>query len=381
MRGALKYNLLKGVGGWSPAQLDAYMASLTDGLFFDFTKTDRHFQENTGQTLADDVGEAIGLALDQRTWAGKTLAELIAAAPEMITNGDFSVGTGWSNNSGWAITGGQLVATATAAFSGSSQNEAFTAGRLYRVVFDVVVTAGGVRPVFLNGSQTTGTLRSASGTYTEYLLAQTGNTSIQMQAGSGGFTGAIDNVSIKEIAGNHGIQATGTLKGVRQTTGDKFDGSDDNNLTPYLAGSGNNFMVGLVTVPASLGGTQVICGAVDGSANNFYFGFTTAGLLRVGVGNTPATAGLADQRGQEIVVGISTDGAIWRAFEGPQQAGADTALGGASPVSGVPFRLGAFNVNGSAGNWFAGSIKKFVAGRDHLTLARYQQIRSALLAA
>jgi hypothetical protein len=43
-------------------------------------------------------------------------------------------------------------------------------------------------------------------------------------------------------------------------------------------------------------------------------------------------------------------------------------------------RLGAYNNNGSASNFFSGSIAKFVVGREFLTLERYLQIRNALLA-
>lgn len=368
----------EGVGGFS---LDAYMASLSDGLYFDATKTDRFFQENTGPTLADDVGEAIGLAMDQRTWGGQTLAEVLAAATELVVNGNFSVGTGWTLLSGWAISGGAAVVTAAAAYTSASQAFGFVAGKTYQVTYDVVAaSAGSVRPVFLNGTQTTGTARTAPGTYTELLVAQAGNNSFAMQAGSGGFTGSIDNVSVKLIPGNHGLQATGTLKPVRQTTGAKFDGWDDYLSTLVQPGSGPNFSVALLTVPASLGGFQYAFGSTDGT-NRFGYGFNPDGTVGFGFGTTSpiAAKGTTDTRGTEVVVGMSSDGVDALGFVGAEQEYA-AALAG-SMNNGRAFYLGAVNGVGIVTNFFGGSIKKLVAGRDHLSLSRYQQIRTALLSA
>lgn len=81
----------------------------TDGFYFDFSKTDRLFQDTTGQTPADDPGESVGLALEGHGWGGKTLSQLIALQPEVVTNGDFSGGsTGWTLND-WTIVNGKAV--------------------------------------------------------------------------------------------------------------------------------------------------------------------------------------------------------------------------------------------------------------------------------
>lgn len=368
----------EGVGGFS---LPAFMAGQTDGLYFDTTQLDRFFQENTGPTLADDVGEAIGLALDQRSWNGQTLAQIVAAATELVVNGNFSVGTGWTLLSGWAISGGAAVVTAAAAFTSASQAFGFVAGKTYQVTYDVVAaSAGSVRPVFLNGTQTTGTARTAPGTYTELLVAQAGNNWFAMQAGSGGFTGSIDNVSVKLIPGNHGVQATGNLKPVRQSAGAKFDGSDDNWLSTYAPGSGANFAVVLLTVPASVGSLQIFLGANDAGLNYAFLGIDAAtGKLRYGVGTTLANSPGGAIIGQTLVVGLTWDGAgSFRVFQDNAEVVSST-YGGTPPTS-QPFRIGARNSSGSPINYFSGSVSRVLAGREFLALARYQQIRSSLLA-
>lgn len=380
MRGALKYNLL-GVGGWSPAQLDAYMASLTDGLYYDTTKLDRFFQEDRGTTLADDVGEAIGLALDSRLWGTKTFAELLAAQPEIVVNGGFDTAASWNFTPNWSISGGALLASSVGAFGLTSQPYAFAADRAYKVTYTInALSAGSVRVNFINGTQVNGTERFSPGTYTDYLTAKTGNNTIAVQAASSGFTGSVDNVSIKEIPGNHALQTTGTLKPVRQTTGAKFDGSDDNWLTPYLAGAGSNFIVALVDIPASIAATQMLIGANEGSdANRFRLCVSTAGAVRAAVGNTAIHDGTGDVRGQMLVIGMTFNGTTVDVFADASNVGSFTQSG--TPTTSIPCRIGARNDNGGAGSFFAGSIKKLVAGRDYLSLTRYQQIRTALLAA
>jgi len=56
MRAGKKLTVLGGV----PINLDAYLARLSSGFRLNFRKTDRFFQDSSS-TLADDVGESIGL--------------------------------------------------------------------------------------------------------------------------------------------------------------------------------------------------------------------------------------------------------------------------------------------------------------------------------
>lgn len=368
--------------GWSQAQLDAFMASQTDGLFFDFTKTDRHFQEGAGSTLADDVGEAMGLAMDQRSWSGQTLAQIIAAAPELVTNGNFLSAGSWTVDGGWAITGGALVATNAGAFTYNPQNIALVADTWYRVSFDITeYTSGSVRMEFGGGTQVTGTARSAIGTYVEYFKANTGNIRVGVQATTASCTLKVDNVSVKAVPGKHGTQTNGTLKGIRQTSGCKYDGGDDNHLVTYVPASAENFLVARVVVPAVITGTQIVAGSFNGTTQRFWLGFNTNGQCGAGVGSDSISTifGTTDCRGQEVVVCVTCDAAGLRLFVNNAEEFA-SARNGVLPTA-VPWRIGSQNNAGSAGNWFGGGVKKLLGGREYLTLSKFQQMRPALLAA
>ena len=123
---------------------------------------------------------------------------------ELLSNGTFVDGTGWTTGSGWTI--GSGVATKTAGVSGSVYTPiSLTAGKLYVITFTVVRTAGSFEYSFSGGTSSYGPNRAASGTYSDILLCLPGNTTFRFTGGST-FAGTVDDISIKEAA----IQVTTT---------------------------------------------------------------------------------------------------------------------------------------------------------------------------
>lgn len=378
--------------------LDAFMASQADGVFYDFTKTDRHFQESTGATIADDVTEAIGLALDQRLWGGRTLAQIVAAATELVSNGSFAGDlTGWTNArplrgdvdylSGTVLITNDSTNGQAGGFAAAVQGITTVVGGVYRLSADMVAGAWILRASSASDGSVSIAEATGSGTVagqTIYFVA-TGTTTyvtLMVNSSTNGISATIDNVSCKLIPGHAALQATGTSRGTRQTGGWKGDGSDDNLLTNYLAGSGANFLVTLVTVPASLGTDQIIAGTRAAGSDDFWIGVRSSdGKIIGGVGahSSSTVLGSTDQRGNTLVLGLSADSGSEALYVDAAQEYAGTPSGTINTT--VPFRLGCRNTNGTPSNFFAGAIQKFAAGRELLTLSKYQQIRSALLAA
>lgn len=361
--------------------LAKFMAGQTDGFFYDFSKTDRHFQEHTGPTLADDVGEVIGLALDQRTWGGASLSGALGA--ELVPDPTFASATGLTLQTDWSVAAG--IATKVGGAAGRfiyPTGSLATVGATYFCSYRVTARSAGA--CLANIGSVDGVGRAAVGAYSEYIRATTTGTPNPAGItlfGNTTFAGSVDDWSVKLVPGYSALQSTGTMKPTRQTSGAKFDGSDDNLLTTYYAGSGSNFIVALVTVPATLSADQIICGAAEAPpANRGYLAVRSAGEVAgaCGAEGISTIKGTTDIRGRELVIGISMDASTVVLF-------ADAAIeySGArngNPTTIVPWRIGAQNYGGAAANIFAGSIKKIIAGREHLTLARYLQIRAALLA-
>lgn len=370
------FPLALGQGAFS---LDGFLASQADGFNFDWAKTDRHFQEPTGPTLADDVGEAIGLAMDQRLWMGATLADVLSAQSNLISGA-------WSLSVSGTATATESPA-GTLNLTGDGTNGAIgdhsmvtVAGRTY------CITATVSASVFAYVGSTQGSvsiingLSLSAGQKIFYFVA-TGSTSWIRFFRGPATVAAISGISAQLVPGYAALQASGTLKPIRQAAGAKFDGSDDNLLTAYLAAAGANFVVARVSVPSSLAALQVIAGASGSSANRTFLGIDTSGRVCGGVGSdsTGTIVGAADLRNSEAVVGLSYDGTDVRLFAG--EAEEYSAAQASTPTTTIPYRIGALNNNGTAGSFFSGAVKKLVAGREHLTLSRYRQIRAALLAA
>jgi hypothetical protein len=127
----------------------------------------------------------------------------------LVTNGNFSAGsTGWSVNGGWSISGGTANAAIASGFGDvRGDSNITTIGRTYQLTFTLNVISGGIR--WYLGGLTAPTTITSSGTYSVLVLA----TEVQYVAfiayGSGGaFTGSVDNISVRELAGNHATQTS-----------------------------------------------------------------------------------------------------------------------------------------------------------------------------
>lgn len=114
--------------------------------------------------------------------------------PELVLTGDFSADSNWTKGAGWSIAGGVAVA-AGELNTALSSTAAITvvAGQRYTLSFDLTRSAGTLTASFDGVTVTSGAL---TGSYTESfypadssgVLAFTGT----------GFTGTLDNVSLKE---------------------------------------------------------------------------------------------------------------------------------------------------------------------------------------
>lgn len=162
------------------------------------------WQENTGVTPTTTGGQTIGLMLDQSQGA--------VLGPELVTNGDFSVNSDWTYGTGWAYGTGNAQCTANGGYGTLRQTiSALTVGRAYQLTWTQTTTVGTVR-VGLDGASV-GLFGSFGGntTYTVRIFPSTTNRLLVFAAigndSSGNFTGTIDNISVREILGNHASQS------------------------------------------------------------------------------------------------------------------------------------------------------------------------------
>ena len=129
-----------------------------------------------------------------------------ALGSELVTNGDFATDSDWSKGSGWSISGAlNAAATTSTAFQ---INTGIVSGKTYNVTYTISnYVSGSVRIELGSGNVSVGTIRSANGTYTEYIVAL-GDETIYFD-GIVSFTGSIDNVSVKEYLGQEVVPDSG----------------------------------------------------------------------------------------------------------------------------------------------------------------------------
>ena len=145
-----------------------------------------------------------------------------ALGSEEVVNGDFATDSDWLKGAGWTISGGTANAAIPVASGLTAIVGALTIGTTYKLTYTISnYSAGNI--VIQAGWQSSGTSRSANGTYTEYLVCA-GDTKVAF-LGTSSFTGSIDNVSVKEYLGQSVVPGSGC--------GSWLFESQSTNLVPY----------------------------------------------------------------------------------------------------------------------------------------------------
>jgi len=156
------------------------------------------YQDQAGTTPVTAVEQPVSLMLDK--------SKGLVIGGELVTNGDFSNGTtGWSVFTGVTISGGTANFNTTSNDPLISSSIAITAGKVYIVEFDIVSYTRGTLTLLL-GTTTSVTVPSPSvlGRKKLFVTAGTSTPNVRFQGGFGsGIELSLDNISVKEIAGNH----------------------------------------------------------------------------------------------------------------------------------------------------------------------------------
>lgn len=195
----------------------------TEGYVLMPGRLDTLFQDDAGSTPVTAVGQTVGAVLDVKHG--------LVPGAELVTNGDFSAGaTGWTADPGWTISGGQ------ASFSGGVAgnllaNVAVTAGRFYAVAVDVSGLTGLVDLRLGNGGVQVAVFPAGSSGRIVFRVAATSGIQFIIR-GQAGATITIDNISVRELPGNHFTQATFGSRPAYQVDGSNlghllFDGVND----------------------------------------------------------------------------------------------------------------------------------------------------------
>lgn len=246
--------MIGGAGIWTPGctviggqqNIDQLIKSLFANNEQGFTRTlndlSTLYQDAAGTTPVTAAGQPIGLMLDK--------SKGLVLGSTLINNGAFDSDTVWSKGTGWTISGGKSNFDGLTAFSilgnvaTSSINQKFL-----KVEFELSNVGASVTQirVLVSGFLGATVPVNGNGKYSAIVLGGSApSISIQTQATSGvNYALSLDNVSVKELAGNHAYQTTSSMRPLLVATPQRldFDTVDDKLIT---------------TLPAQLTGCTVI---------------------------------------------------------------------------------------------------------------------------
>ncbi len=168
---------------------------------------------------------------------------------ELITNGDFATDSNWTKGTGWSIANGKASRTAQSGSTACDQSISLIAGKKYKIVYTLTMSAGSFNVRFSGTTNVNGLSRTTSGTYIDYLVAATGNNTFRLVGADGSFVGGVDNVSVKEATDadfdfTRGSAATrvtkdGLVKNVQILSNDLVQNGDFKQIGSELIPDGN----------------------------------------------------------------------------------------------------------------------------------------------
>ena len=266
-------------------QVAALFRSGEPGAWYDPSDLSTMYQDAEGTTPVYMPGQGqidppVGLLLDKRL--GLTLG------PELVSNGEFSDGTaGWSTSSSYqssaAAVGGEMRVTSTAAFGRQVSPVSLTVGKTY-VLTGKARAEGGLTARLQVGTSSAG---GDSGAFIAVLTTSSIQTfgrivftatAAQMYVSAGSASaGAVtyfDDISIKELPGNHAFQSSTTS---RPTLSARYNLLTNTSFAGAIAGAPGtaptgwsaNFNTAAITGVSQLGNDYAI--QLTASAQRLFF--------------------------------------------------------------------------------------------------------------
>jgi hypothetical protein len=178
------------------------------GAWYDPSDMSTLFQDAAGTTPVTSVEQPVGLVLDK--------SRGLVFGPELVANGDFSGGmTGWLRSQpSWAISDGKASNDGTNTVHASlRQNGVFTLGKSYLIEWDQV-TNSGFANLYNAGTPSQLITNGVTGTGKKSIrMTATTSGALFFEAAPGAVV-SLDNISIRELPGNHAFQATAASRPV-----------------------------------------------------------------------------------------------------------------------------------------------------------------------
>lgn len=226
------------------------------GVWYDPSDLSTLFQDSAGTIPVTGTEQPVGLMLDK--------SKGLVRGPELVNNGDFSSGlTGWAQILGTvSVIGNKLRVARTSGNIGRAASKAMTCaiGKSYEVSYTKNKMTSGSSGIIvtINATSTAGAIFIANGAVegagkAVFTATQTTHW-LFCEAGSGadGDYAEFDNISVRELPGNHATQATAASRPIFRDVGGvrylQCDGVDDGMVTGSIDFTGTDKMLAVIGV-------------------------------------------------------------------------------------------------------------------------------------
>lgn len=344
--------------------LFSLFANGEDGfLFGNWSELDELFTTSTGPIAVAADADPVGLALDDRSWGVRTLAQILGAQSNVAASGYIMSVNGGTGSAVESPSGTLNLAGDGAKPATASKSIATVVGQTYRVVATMASNASACFIGTTQGGAEVANLSPSAVGLNVFQFTATATTSWLTFQKTGATPSVISAIEVRLIPGNHALQATTTQRPLWRANSGKpyfsFDGSDDIIKTPFNPTSAMT-MAAAVRVNASAADQYVMGGGETATVARAYLGVQgTTNFARAVWGST-SLFGAADITGSDHVLlatGNASTVSLW--VDGVKVATATPtgAPGGATGAIG----LGGINQNGTPSTWFAGRASAFLA--------------------
>jgi hypothetical protein len=196
---------------------------------------------------------------------------------ELVTNGSFAADANWDKGTGWSIGSGVATKVAGTASNLGQAVAPVTAGRAYRVTFDLTVTAGSVDFLFTGGSTTFAATNLTTTQTVSVTATALGPNNYFVFVANAAFAGSIDNISVREVlrpadkmtvfAGvrklSDAARASIAELGAGGTGSFRVEGPGSSGAANYAVAGGGTVVTGTTIGSQASPNTAVVTGAGD----------------------------------------------------------------------------------------------------------------------
>lgn len=363
-------------GGPIPLARSLFRSGEDGFLFGNFAELDELFQNSIGTANVSSDGQTVGMALDDRGWAGQSYSQIVAAATELR-------GTGTTELLGSATAAtyntGTGIGSATRVDLGNQSYVSISVITNGTYIVDVENT--GASALNIRQGPPTGSIhQTLSAGVRQTIIVQNATSSITFALNANASSTTFVVHSVKRIPGNSAVQITSANRPLWKANAGKpyllLDGTNDFIQDPFVPGVA---MTLAAACRITTGATFILGGGDSAGNHRCFLGLEGNGKIAGGWGSQSTdviTSVSGDLRGQDHVLLMTADAVSVDLYLDGVLVYTGAPSGSPSGTT-SPIAIGANNNGGTPASFVTGRVSAALALNRRATPAEIGQITSS----